>query len=1323
MLRCLFNFLSGNRFFLKSLPLPFTDNCLQEHAFARTGLAGLCLLLIFSMIPAGTRAQSENLSATIARSEFQAKQVIPPSPEAAALGRYGNVPVSLFTGTPEINIPLYELKGNSLSLPISLSYNASGFKPEEMATWTGNWSLNAGGLITRSVLGNPDTKENYFNAVNPLTPPFGSDMFAMYDYMTYVQQGTLESQPDAYYYNFASHSGKFYLTPGQDIIKKRRNDLNIISGITMDNSNFTVTDGQGITFRFTESEMTRSIPFDQEGQLSYLIYNYPSAWYLTEMTSADGVEKMIFEYYSTTGGQELTAHALQNRYSSYRYSDNPCFLDAGGAVGSEYGSTPPFSSVKRKFLKKISLQRNNETVAFIDFVSSAGQREDSDFQEDRLLNEIRIYSRTNGTEKLMKHYTLGYGYFINNSNTFTKKRLRLDALQERPVRGGTPSNPPYYFTYNVSGPVPERFTANLDHWGFYNAENNTSLIPILTVNNHLGSPALVGANANREPRLGGSSLTMLTKIQYPTGGYTAFDYELNEAKFTQDSIVRPVGGIRISRITDYSAGTAATVTKTYQYQLPDGSSSGRSGAFPEYLKRSFYTTYTIPTFPPPVPCSNQAHHFSVFTVLAGSIFGLGAVQGSHIGYSRVTETETDQTTGMSLGKTVYTYNIGYINEFDSDAGNGDQTGKYQFDSNGTLIKESTSLYEYEETGQINGFKVTPLEQQTNKTVYCREANGKISAYGYWESLPAGCTASRLYVNQLSAGTYRVVSQYGKLKEQREKTYDRATGSYLLRTKKYTYGNASHIYPTRIEHSSTGNSRIITLKKYAGDFAGTGISPDLVVNGIRSLKLLNMAGAEIESLQYRENADGSNIRYTGGTLTTYRWAPYPDSVYRLEMNEPVSNITLSSVTNGRFVFDSRYRPLAAYQYSSGNLIRESRAGGPPVSYIWDYNGLYPVASAAGSENGLIAYTSFETGSTGGWITENTGIDTSIAFSGSRSCIIASGARISKLLAGGPCSEELVLRYGSRNGALTVTVNGNLEVGNNQGPATIAGWTFYEHRLPPGTYGIEITSPGAVIDELRLCPRQSQMQTYTYEPFTGISSDIYPDGQVTYYSYDGMGRLNSVKDAEGNILQSYRYNYGSGTQVQAGPATLFYSTARQQSFTRNTCPAGEPTSELYKVPAGKYVSALSQTDADSRALAEIAANGQAYANNTGKCYFYNTEVRRRFGSNCSNGTIKLVWYTVEARKYRSEISQGDADARAQQDLTENGQAYANAQGGCPCSGEGEKMINGECQTGIKTYTGTVDLGNGSYRCNYIYTFSDGSTSTGYSEMSYRPCLQNP
>jgi hypothetical protein len=55
---------------------------------------------------------------------------VPASPDAAALGKYGNIPVSPYTGVPNISIPLYTIKSGDLTMPVSLSYHSSGNKVE-----------------------------------------------------------------------------------------------------------------------------------------------------------------------------------------------------------------------------------------------------------------------------------------------------------------------------------------------------------------------------------------------------------------------------------------------------------------------------------------------------------------------------------------------------------------------------------------------------------------------------------------------------------------------------------------------------------------------------------------------------------------------------------------------------------------------------------------------------------------------------------------------------------------------------------------------------------------------------------------------------------------------------------------------------------------------------------------------------------------------------------------------------------------------------------------------------------------------------------------
>ena len=80
---------------------------------------------------------------------INAQQMLPsdvPTPNASSLGRYGDVPVSYYTGRPNVSIQIYTLKVRDFSLPISLAYDAGGVLVNSLPSWVGqNWILNAGG--------------------------------------------------------------------------------------------------------------------------------------------------------------------------------------------------------------------------------------------------------------------------------------------------------------------------------------------------------------------------------------------------------------------------------------------------------------------------------------------------------------------------------------------------------------------------------------------------------------------------------------------------------------------------------------------------------------------------------------------------------------------------------------------------------------------------------------------------------------------------------------------------------------------------------------------------------------------------------------------------------------------------------------------------------------------------------------------------------------------------------------------------------------------------------------------------------------------------
>lgn len=164
-------------------------------------------------------------------------------------------------------------------------------------------------------------------------------------------------------------------------------------------------------------------------------------------------------------------------------------------------------------------------------------------------------------------------------------------------------------------------------------------------------------------------------------------------------------------------------------------------------------------------------------------------------------------------------------------------------------------------------------------------------------------------------------------------------------------------------------------------------------------------------------------------------------------------------------------------------------------------------------------------------------------------------------------------------------------------------------------------------------------------------------VSQADADSMARADL--DSNG---QQYANEYGYCT---------FYNKEVTKSFKKNNCPGDTLNDDCgsfgvvytvpYTVPAHKYTSYKSQAEADSLALAELNANGQAYANSVGFCTFRNHEQAWAFTrTNCEGGTT--VIYRVPEGTYSSTVSQEQADSLALADIQRNGQNYANQYGGC-------------------------------------------------------------
>ena len=813
-------------------------------------------------------------------------RVIPPSPEQAAINKFGDIPVSYNTGIPNISVPIYTVTAkNGLTIPISLNYHSSGIKVNEVSSNVGlGWALSAGYSISVSANGLNDLNGGMASGSQVLpqpgdfTPNVDNDPDNGYaqDYV----EGEVDGQPDIFHYNMGGRSGKFVLDQDPAGIKAHTIpfepiDIEMIgAGST---ATFEITDEHGNLFIYDIIEKQSLGETGSGGQYKTNMTNMPATYYLSKVVTNDG-EEITFTYASASYSYKVSE--TETKYYSLTllcppYTNNFPLKDGIMTLGGYHLTGITYGEGQGK----------------VEFNYTTGR---SDIGNVRL-SSIDVKEGAN----TIRNFTLNQGYFDAGSGTNdVRYRLKLNSVTE------TKSGQDWDFGYEETVKLPVRFNKGQDHWGYYNGKSNLSLIPAYQT---YGTPG-----ADREVDESKTKANILESITYPTGGTTTFDYESNEYYDAINATNVKTAGLRVKKII--STTDAESLVTHYEYTDPNfsGRSSGEMVDHPVFADEFIEEKY-LNESDPVTDCE-------YIRMTSSSLFSLGNSSGIAVNYTNVDVIKgTTVTNGNGNGgKTRYTYSSyqdDYSQEFYKVTSWAHRRGNLietsVFDKDGDLMKKETNTYGFNTdfTAPIyNNFKAV-----NNSYIL-----GGISIK-YDRLLIGGLP------EEFDYEYYYIPSSWKKLTSTTVENYDTSGILLTSQTTDYTYGNKDHQQVTKVETTNSDDIKFSTQYAYPHDIPDPGGWHD--GNNLTDLINAHRIATVLEEKKLR----GSSTILS--TVRTHYDERTSGSAYLAPKQIDVRN-SLS----GNFETRINY-----HKYDDqGNPLEVSQEGGSHITYVWGYSKQYPVA---------------------------------------------------------------------------------------------------------------------------------------------------------------------------------------------------------------------------------------------------------------------------------------------------------------------------------------------------------------------------------------------
>jgi hypothetical protein len=869
-----------------------------------------------------------------------------------------DVPIDLFTGTPAISVPIWNVQDHDLSVPVMLGYNASGLKLEASPMFIGlGWSVLGSGSVSREVRGLPDdfdgiseakienngTITNYDDRRGWLYPrknqttvlakevgdyTFGadnssatcSDEYSDYDQLD-LWFGVNDTESDLYHANAPGLSCSFVFdnstTPQIRLLSLQ--DLKVeyvINPDSKDITSFTITTNTGIVYEFASTTLEeKHVKFatgvtsaeylkNEFSQYNYNATSYPGPvkfhreWMLTRMTSPSGAF-ITFQY--TSKDFKFTTPfnvAIRN------------LLGTGEEV---------------KTIFKVTTKTYFQVLNSI--TSSAGEKVEFNFpiggDADDMIRSIRISdSRRKG--EFIKEFVLTHSDLLHSPRPF------LQSIQERSY---CDELPPYQFSYvgvdaNGASSLPDTASLAKDFWGYFNNESNTVEYPTMYVYPALPYPDKVRlhpipgysgelitlSGADRAPDADAMKIGTLNIIQYPSGGTLTITYEPHQWLDPYTNLLFFGGGLRVKKLQlsdGMGGGVANEIIKEFTYEQSAGVSSGALLNKPVfYIPASRWVS------------ASGAYSASYETLSGGSSTTLwnrlivrteenigtdDFINGSLVAYSKVKIKKT------GAGSVEYTYNLPATFGSSGASPWSPTETKFAREDAGSCINMGIMntggawRFPYPQNPNFELERGVPQ----NVTEY-NEAGTKVreTAYSYQTLYKSGSTPFKVWGVKLEDfaesgkdaiffGKYFLLTEAAKvLSSQTVTEYNAGVAALTTTTQDYYESAPTHNFVTKSVATNSDGTVYTTKIKYAQDYATPSGGADVQSQMIGYMKTNGLTGVPIEMIEKIQRPSESE-KVTSASLTMFA----PSSTGWPRVDQTLSFIPDSPLATGSFTESS------------------------------------------------------------------------------------------------------------------------------------------------------------------------------------------------------------------------------------------------------------------------------------------------------------------------------------------------------------------------------------------------------------------------------------